>query len=1100
MTAPSIPAKLTSRERKALVEMIRKGATCSVQPLPGSAAAHLLWLLWQAFETPLIAVTDGANAQDELFEDLTALANGREADLGFYPAWESIPGPDTPPHADITGDRLATLLRMARGDAPAITVISVQALLQPTLPIDKLREATRSIRRDSDVELESLMEHLVATGYDVQPEVLNKGDAARRGGLVDVWPPTSDWPLRIEWFGSTIDSIRTFDPNHQRSVEPLNTAELPPATEWCGAPPGTDLEGSLLDAAPGGACWVWLDPDLIAHHAAGYEEALVESEGTTRFLSLNQVRGQIGPRAAGGQLLIGPDQSDPHAHLELAIDPVDGLSAASGAVFTPDAVQQARGEFLARLNARLDEGIHVTLLFGTTGARDRFLEVYAHQRPLLDRLDTRIGRLSSGFHDRERGLLVVAESDLLGQRKELRGRYHLHARRKGPTRRSLGRRIAEWTELKPGDFVVHVEHGIGRYLGMSEVRVHGQMSEVLTLEYADKGRLQVPVTHAHLLSRYVGTGNRSPSLHKLGGRKWRREKGAAQRAVEDLAAIMLETQAARDTEAGFAFAADAPWQIEFDNAFPYEETPDQEQAILEVKQDMERPRPMDRLVCGDVGYGKTEVAMRAAFKTVLNGKQVAVLVPTTILAQQHRDSFVNRMSAFPFTIAMLSRFQTDAEQKRILRGIQEGVVDIVIGTHRLLQSDVQFKDLGLVVIDEEQRFGVAQKEHFKHLRRLVDVLTMTATPIPRTLYMSLLGAKDMSTIQTPPQERLPVETIVAPFDKALIRQAILHELNREGQVFFLHNRVLTIERMRHRLINWVPEARVAMAHGQMHEKELAGVMRSFVQGEYDVLLCTTIIESGVDIPNVNTILIDRADRFGLSELYQLRGRVGRYKHKAYAYLLVPNQGGLAPDARERISALKRHTSLGSGFKLALKDLEIRGAGNLLGAEQSGHIAAVGFELYCQLLRRTVASARGEALPALVDTQLRLDFLRHDTASTHRPDAAILPIDYIEDEALRVQAYRGLAASASEEEVADMEAEFSDRYGPPPPPVVRLLKAATVRILAARRDIESVETQEDKVILTRNGEYLKDGIRFPRLTRVDADGKLDELIRILRALS
>ncbi len=1098
MTEPALTARLTTGERKALADMIRKGAARSVQALPGSATAHLLWLLWQTFETPLIAVTDGANRQDELFEDLTALANRREAELGFYPAWESTPSPDTLPHADITGDRLATLLRIARGNAPAITVVSVQALLQPTLPLDKLREATLSIQRDTDLELESLMEHLVATGYEVEPEVLNKGEAARRGGLVDVWPPTADWPLRIEWFGPTIDSIRAFDPNNQRSVEALDAMELPPATEWCGVPPGGPLHGSLLDAAPGGACWVWLDPDLIEHHAAVYEESQAESEHTVEDLSLNQVRRRLAQRRTGGQLFIGPDRPDLDTHLELAIEPVDGLSAATGAVFTPDAVQQARGDFLARLNAFLDQGTHVSLLFGTTGARDRFLEVYSHQRHLLDRLDTRIGRLSAGFHDRARRLLVVAESDLLGQRKALRGRYHLHARRKGPTRRSLGRRIAEWTELKPGDFVVHVEHGIGRYLGMSEVRVHGQMTEVLTLEYADKGRLQVPVTHAHLLSRYVGTGNRTPSLHRLGGRKWSREKKAAQRAVEDLAATMLETQAARDTEAGYAFAPDAPWQIEFDHAFLYEETPDQDQAIREVKQDMERPRPMDRLVCGDVGYGKTEVAMRAAFKAVMNGKQVAVLVPTTILAQQHRDSFVNRMSAFPFTIAMLSRFQTDGEQKRILRGVREGIVDIVIGTHRLLQADVHFKDLGLLVIDEEQRFGVAQKEHFKHLRRLVDVLTMTATPIPRTLYMSLLGAKDMSTIQTPPQERLPIETIVAPFDKALIRQAILRELNREGQVFFLHNRVLTIERMRHRIVNWVPEARVAMAHGQMHERELADVMRAFVQGEYDVLLCTTIIESGVDIPNVNTILIDRADRFGLSELYQLRGRVGRYKHKAYAYLLVPNQGGLAPDARERISALKRHTSLGSGFKLALKDLEIRGAGNLLGAEQSGHIAAVGFELYCQLLRRTVATAKGETPPILVDTQLRLDFLRHDTASAHQSDAAILPVEYIEDEALRVQAYRALAACVSEEEVAEMEAEFSDRYGPLPAPVIRLLKAATVRIFAARRGIESVETQEDKVILTRNGEYLKDGIRFPRMTKTDPDGKLDDLIGILRA--
>ena len=644
-----------------------------------------------------------------------------------------------------------------------------------------------------------------------------------------------------------------------------------------------------------------------------------------------------------------------------------------------------------------------------------------------------------------------------------------------------------------------MDHGIGKYLGLYEMTFRGRQQEVLSIQYDGNAKLHLPVSQAHLLTRYVGTGARPPRLHRLGGRKWATDRYGVERAVQDVAATMLETQAERESKPGFSFAPDGPWQLEFEGAFPFEETPDQTRAIHDVKKDMERSRPMDRLVCGDVGYGKTEVAMRAAFKAVMAGKQVAILVPTTILAQQHADTFADRMAAFPFTIEMLSRFQTRGRQRAIVSEVREGSIDIVIGTHRLLQKDIAFHDLGLLIVDEEQRFGVDQKERIKRLRTQVDVLTLSATPIPRTLYMSLLGAKEMTTIQSPPRERLPIETVITTNDDPLIRKAILRELNRGGQAFFLHNRVHSIERMHERLRSLVPEARIAIGHGQMNEHELETVMHTFVSGGYDVLLCTTIIESGLDIPNVNTIIVDRADRFGLAELYQLRGRVGRFKRQAYAYLLLPKGVDLIGSARQRIGALSRYAGLGSGFKLALKDLEIRGTGNLLGAEQSGHITTIGFELYCQFLKRTIARIRGEDVPLLVDVDMKLDFITYATADAGRPDAAVIPPSYIDDEDLRVHAYRKLATVASEAEATLLAEEFTDRFGPIPLSLHRLFAIMRARILAASRDIQQVETRGEKIMMVSGGGFVKKGTRFPRFSSDSPDQRLDELIAVIRAL-
>ena len=618
---------------------------------------------------------------------------------------------------------------------------------------------------------------------------------------------------------------------------------------------------------------------------------------------------------------------------------------------------------------------------------------------------TGIGSLSRGFICDEAKLVVVTDSEIFG-------RYRIQRPRRLKSPHALATRSAldiDFTELEEGDFVVHLQYGIGRFLGLknlpastrksalSQARLPGNVAadvnrrtdeetgqECLMIEYAptrpddEPPKLYVPVTEAHLVGKYVGVGKVRPPLNTLGGTRWNRAKEQAVRAVRDIAAELLQIQAVRESQAGHAFPPDVPWQREFEGSFVFEETLDQIRAIGETKSDMERPKPMDRLICGDVGFGKTEIAIRAAFKAVMGGKQVAVMVPTTVLAQQHFNTFRERMADYPVRIELLSRFRTHREQQCVIRDLAAGAVDIVIGTHRLIQSDIAFKELGLVVIDEEQRFGVLHKEKFKRLRTLVDVLTLSATPIPRTLYLALTGARDMSTIQTPPHDRLPVETIAVQYDERVIRDAIQRELNRGGQVFFLHNRVMTIETMRSKLQTLAPAARIVVGHGQMESDELEEVMTKFVNGEADVLLSTTIIESGLDIPNANTIIIDRADRFGLSDLYQLRGRVGRYKHQAYAYLLLPRHASLLTDVRKRISAIKQYSTLGSGFKIAMRDLEIRGAGNLLGSEQSGHITAVGFELYCQLLKQSVSSLKGEKVKPRVEVQSRWIFWRPKT--------------------------------------------------------------------------------------------------------------------------
>ncbi|HZL79923.1 MAG TPA: transcription-repair coupling factor, partial [Candidatus Limnocylindrales bacterium] len=697
----------------------------------------------------------------------------------------------------------------------------------------------------------------------------------------------------------------------------------------------------------------------------------------------------------------------------------------------------------------------------------------------------------------------------------------------------------DFTELEEGDLVVHLQHGIGKFLGLKNLPVRSDArgsepltfnfkpsTECLVIEYAaadstnEPSKLYVPVTEAHLVSKYVGVGKVHPPLNTLGGTRWHKAREQTEKAVCDVAAELLRIQAVRESQAGHACKPDTQWQREFESAFIYEETADQLTAIAETKTDQERPKPMDRLICGDVGFGKTEVAIRAAFKCVMDGKQVAILVPTTVLAQQHFNTFRERMADYPIRIELLSRYRTPREQNLVVKNLAAGAVDIVIGTHRIVQNDIAFKDLGLVVIDEEQRFGVLHKEKFKRLRTMVDVLTLSATPIPRTLYLALTGARDMSTIQTPPHDRLPVETIATQYDERLIRDAIQRELNRGGQVFFLHNRVMTIETMRSKLQTLVPSARIVVGHGQMNADDLEEVMTKFVNGEADVLLSTTIIESGLDIPNANTIIIDRADRFGLSDLYQLRGRVGRYKHQAYAYLLLPRHASLLTDVRKRISAMKQYSTLGSGFKIAMRDLEIRGAGNLLGSEQSGHITAVGFELYCQLLKQSVSSLKGEKVKPRVEVRIALDFLEmnadeqssegrvlrvpnsnsdRDSWNSSLRNTAALPHNYVTEPQHRIEIYRKLAQATEKSALENLSKELRDRFGPLPPPVELLLAVGELKILASEKAVTAIEVEADKLKITRHNDFITLGGKFPRLTKKDAKARLKEIKRLLLAI-
>ncbi|MBL6763440.1 MAG: transcription-repair coupling factor [Verrucomicrobiae bacterium] len=1082
---------------------------------------------------PLLIVTPNLKAQERFQQDFTTWTRqtkkaGTDAEAAlFFPAWEILPHQDKLPHADVISERLESLVALLerKPKDPLVIVASVEAVVQRTFPPEALRGRLRRLRCGDTIDPLDLVEWLEEQGYDSEVQVNQKSEIAMRGGIVDVYPPTSPWPVRLEFFGDELESLRYFDPVSQVSREPVDSVLLSPAGEL-GLLKRTTSEadlGLLTDYLPPDTSVILSEAETIEEHATAYLADLPEDE---RFHETpNSMRDLFSSR--GFSVVEMREETT-------GTIPVDGLMSPTFQSLEdfrplgdrapdPQIADAQKREFFGQMHRWLRQGYDVRVFCNNSGEQQRFKEIWSELGFKAGRVGPKcfIGSLSRGFLFAAGKLVVITDAEIFGRYRVQRSR-RLKAKHASATRSAMD---IDFTELEFGDLVVHLQHGIGRYCGLTNLAVGGrrredeheaQTQECMVIEYAARDsdqtapKLYVPVTEAHLVSKYVGTGKIRPPLHVLGGSRWGKAKEQAERAVRDLASDLLSIQAKREAEEGHAFGADTSWQQEFESSFLFEETPDQLQAIEAAKKDLESTRPMDRLVCGDVGFGKTEVAIRAAFKAVMAGKQVAFLVPTTVLAQQHYNTLRDRMADYPVRVELLSRFRTPKQQRQVVDDLANGGVDIVVGTHRLVQKDVIFKDLGLVVIDEEQRFGVMHKEKFKRMRAHVDVLTLSATPIPRTLYLALTGARDMSTIQTPPQDRLPVETTVCQYDERVIKDAIRRELNRGGQVFFLHNRVTTIEHMRGRIQQIVPDARVVVGHGQMDADELEEVMTKFVNGDADVLLSTTIIESGLDIPNANTIIIDRADRFGLSQLYQLRGRVGRYKNQAFAYLLLPRHARLLTDVRKRMSAIKQYAQLGSGFKIAMRDLEIRGAGNLLGAQQSGHITAVGFDLYCQLLKQSVSALKGEKVKPRVNTQVMFDFLAigfdgagesGDKAGPPNvgPEMANIPFGYVTEPEQRIQIYRKVSQASEKDDLVALENELRDRFGPIPDAVRLLLLAAEVKQLGTTRGVTQIETRGPKLMLTRQGDYLQLGGKFPRLSKKTASAKLKEIKKLLLAI-
>jgi transcription-repair coupling factor (superfamily II helicase) len=933
---------------------------------------------------------------------------------------------------------LRSLRRLREATGRRVLLAPILAALEPVPKPEALGDASFAIAVGDRLDRDGLAERLAGRGFRRAPVVVAPGEFAVRGDIVDVFPLSEEQPIRIELLEDDVESLRRFDPETQRSAESLTSV----AVALVGEDDARSGRGTLLD---------YVGPDdLVVLHDPGEIRARVEraSSGSPAvgeaFARMVDALGR--PAALTGTPLDSPPRRTLALQSAPAPDAPGTWNARVGAI---DSGGPTMVQALDTLRSLLEESDRVTVFCQSEAERRRFHEVLEQNRTAgridgLDRLDLEVGDVERGFRLPDRRGAFLSHHEL----------FHRHQKRRDlpPPAPAYSRPLDDFLELKPGEHVVHTFHGIARYQGLKRIEEHGRTKEFLTLEFSDEVTLYVPVTQVDLVQRYVGVKGHSPALSTLGGKTWSNRKQAVASAVSTLALELLEVAATREKKQGIEYPPDSEWQHEFEAAFPFPDTEDQKEATAAIKGDMTSPRPMDRLVCGDVGFGKTELAMRAAFKAVDAGKQVGVLVPTTVLAEQHLETFRERFCDYPFVVESISRFRTAKEQRDILERTAAGQVDILIGTHRLVQDDVVFRDLGLVVIDEEQRFGVEAKTRLKRLRATVDVLTLSATPIPRTLHMALLGLRDISSLSTAPVGRQPIETVVQPFDPKRVKEAIRFELGRDGQVFFVHNRVETIDRMRQKLAEWIPEARYEVVHGQLPERELEQRMLSFVEGEVDVLVTTTIIESGLDIPNANTILINRGDLFGLADLHQLRGRVGRYKKKAYAFVFYPGDRVLPSDAEERLRALEQHTELGSGFKIAMRDLEIRGAGNLLGAEQSGHIAAVGYDLYCKLLRDAVKALKNEPVPPSVEADV--DFGAD----------AFLPETYVPDTRQRMEVYRKICRVETDVDAETVVEELRDRFGAPPAPVRNLIDIARVRAILRPLSVRSVKRQPDRLVV------------------------------------
>jgi len=961
--------------------------------------------------------------------DLKTFLNGH---ANLFPAGENIFTENYENEGEVLAQRLHILNQILYNDIQDtsksdIVVTPIQALLQPVPSPKSIKKNIMSLQRNHEYPREELVSWLQEHHYQPTSQVENFGEYALRGGIVDIFPYASDVPYRIEYFGDEIESIRRFNIESQQSERELDSCQILSVDKIheTNALQSEHWKTSLLSYLNNYTWIVLKEPARIEDRA---RKILPAAKANEALFTYDEIYSQFNTF-----IKISLEK------LPLTVNTGDYTFHVKSADNFPHNIQAIASEFNTVIEAHAG-----TIVFCNNVAEEqRFQEIIHDLRIESDkRLELRIGHLSKGFQFSDIQIAILAHHEI----------FHRYKQRREVKKPIQTRAIDSFLDLKKGDYVVHISHGIGRFLGMETLEEEGYKREYLIIEYDEGTKIYVPATRIELVQKYIGSSDHRPRLDKIGSKYWEIRKKRAENAAADIASDLLHVQALRNAKEGIVYPKDTDWQREFEAEFIYEETPDQIQVIHDIKKDMESKRPMDRLICGDVGYGKTEIAMRGAFKSVMFGKQVAVLVPTTILAQQHYSTFSERMADYPVKIDVLSRFKTRKEQKETLEKTSAGLVDILIGTHRLLQKDVYFKDLGLVIIDEEQRFGVEHKERLKKFRQMVDVLTLTATPIPRTLHMSLMGIKDISSLNTPPLGRQAIHTQIIRYDPERIRQAIRLEINRDGQVYFVHNRVYNIERVARNLSEIVPEARIMTVHGQMDEKLMEHRMRAFVDGQADILVATTIIESGLDIPNVNTIFINCADTFGLADLHQLRGRVGRYKHRAYAYIILPNDRPVTPEAEKRVKAIEEFAELGAGFKIAMRDLEIRGAGNILGTEQHGHIAAVGYEMYCRLLELAVRKARHEPVEEPLDVSIDLNL------------ESFIPKSYIPEDPLKMDIYRRLNRSTTFEEVRNIAGEMTDRFGSVPHPVKNLLSESELRILAQKSKIRSMVWVDNIVII------------------------------------
>ncbi|SKA00148.1 transcription-repair coupling factor [Trichlorobacter thiogenes] len=1091
-----------------LAEQLKQGTTqVTLGGLTGSAPALAIAEFSRLLPRQIVVIAADQTAADELTRELLFF---NAANVSPFPTWDVNPFEAASPHPDISGARLDTLQRLLQGD-PCTVVAPIAALLQRIIPRSILSGASCTIKPGDEPDRDTLLEQLVRMGYSNCPLVEERGSFAVRGGILDIFPPSLPRPVRIEFFGDTVETLRSFDPLNQRSLEPLPCLSLLPSRELVLSPASlqefitrlktradqldipADRRRQLVAELQGASypagieflqplfhtdlqpffsylqkpLLVLMEPDQL-HQSALHHQTEV-ANGVQKAASEERLHPD--PE----QLYLAPDELfqlvDRHQQLScrrLAI--ADGSGTTLFPIRSEDntdlRISMARdqqhllGPLVERLKQWQAADWRTLVVCHHPSQAERLQELltpYGISCPLsatdpfspaLPTTDAglllTIGDLSRGFRLPDSKLAVIAEEELFGKRTR---------RKSGVTALRTKQILASLAELKPGDAMVHVDHGIGIYRGLQHLKTGAVEGDFLLLEYAGNDKLYLPIDRLGLVQRYAGGEGATPSPAKLGGPGWEKTRSKARKNIEELAAELLEVYAKRQASQGYSFSPPDEMFREFEATFPWEETPDQLSAIQDVLGDMQHSRPMDRLVCGDVGYGKTEVALRAAFKAVLDGKQVALLVPTTILASQHFETFCNRLKDYPVSIEMLSRFRTAKEQKESLERLKSGKLDIIIGTHRLLQKDVAFKDLGLLIVDEEQRFGVKDKERLKSYRASVDIMTLTATPIPRTLHLSMLGIRDLSIIDTPPVDRQAIKTVVARDTDDLIRDAITRELERDGQVFYVHNRVHSIGIVAERLRQLVPQARISVAHGQMEEKELEKVMLGFMHGQSDLLLTTTIIESGLDIPRANTMIVDRADTFGLSQLYQLRGRIGRSTVKSYAYLLIPGAGSITQDARERLKIIQDISELGAGFRIATHDLELRGAGDMLGPRQSGTVADIGFELYTQMLEEAIAGLKGEELEERCEPEINLAI------------AAFIPETYIPDTNQRLVLYKRLVQAESNEDVTEVVSEMHDRYGRPPLAAQTLARIMELRIRLKQLKVLKVDADAKRLCLS-----------------------------------